>query len=51
MQKNYNRMKNSQVWRRTGILKGWRGKKTQEAYLKELQTFPCRDAEALKAEV
>lgn len=51
MRKNYNRLKNSQVWRRTEILKGWRKKKPQEAYLKELQAFPCRHAEALKAEV
>lgn len=26
-EKNYNRMRNSQVWRRIEILKGWRKKK------------------------
>lgn len=27
-EKNYNRMRNSQVWRRIEILKGWRKKNT-----------------------
>lgn len=52
MQKNYNRTKNStglEEDRNTERMEG--KKKVQEAYLKELQALPCKDAEALKAEV